>query len=332
MAEVQYRNTEIDVPHTNVSKPLFALGILAGLVGIALFELAVHDVSVSGGETTSYGLFEAGYVLALLTAPLLFYSFVWAVRSSSAALILGTLGLLVSFTGIALFSYYYPNQINVWDTDQTDQTILVMNVYLVGFLLLLVGIYVGHKEQARRLRSIERTLATPPTMEAPAPEVVVAAPTAEPMGQTLDVYELEGVRRPEARRLRAVGIHHTGQLLAVDADDVSRRTGIEAGRLRVWQSMADLVRVNGIGPQFAALLYQAGVHDVAHLAKETPESLKDRVKNYLNSARRPPTRVPVDDGRARAWIDEAQRLKAGLPPQTNANVVTTTPPPIAAAQ
>jgi predicted RecB family nuclease len=41
--------------------------------------------------------------------------------------------------------------------------------------------------------------------------------------------------------------------------------------------LSDLVRVSGVGPVFARLLYEAGVDTIETLAQSTPEHLLERV-------------------------------------------------------
>lgn len=329
MTEVQYRTTQAEIPHANLSQPLFILGIATGLLSILMYELSIRTVTVFGRTFGDYNWLEAAFVLGLVTVPLIFFALVWAVREVPSAIVFGTVGLIVCLVGAGLFAYYFPDQISSAATAQDDRTVLVVNVYLIGLLMLLVGLYAGHTILERRMRSLEAALREPTTIEVPGEKRLDTTPV--PMGQVLDVYELEGVRRSDARKLRAVGVRHTGQLLAYNADRLTRETEIDAAKIETWQAMADLVRIDGIGPQFAALLVRAGVLSVERLADETPETLVQRVEQYVKDARHPPTRAGVDIGRARAWISEAQALAGKTPPpQTNASA-TQTPPKITAA-
>lgn len=316
MTEVQYRNRKVEVPQAHLARPLFIIGILAGLLAIVLFQLAVRGQTLVGYDVT-----EASYVLALVSVPLVFFALVWAFRSFASAIIFGTLGLLVALMGVALFSYYFPAQIDPFGTAPGSQTVMVMNVYLLGILLLLVGLYAGHTIHTRRERALVDVLeATPEKTET---TVVTAPPVA--MGQVLPVNELEGIRKAEARRLRETGVHHTGQLLYRDPAELSRAARVDAVRVRAWQSMADLVRINGVGPQFAATLYRAGVVSVGQLADETPETLVQRVERAPQSGRKR-VRASIDEGRARAWIEEARELtKVQQPAQTKATTTASTP-------
>ena len=54
---------------------------------------------------------------------------------------------------------------------------------------------------------------------------------------------------------------------------VSATTGIDAVRVLRWVNHADLIRVVGIGPEYAELLEAAGVDSVPELAQRNVENL-----------------------------------------------------------
>lgn len=126
--------------------------------------------------------------------------------------------------------------------------------------------------------------------------------------------DIEGIGDVEARKLAGVGIHTTEQLRAASADRLVAQTGIAKGRIELWQAMADLLRLRGVGKQYAELLALAGIRSAAALASETPTRLVSKVEAYLGSVERAPTKARIDAKKAKRFIEVARagRLDKGL--------------------
>jgi predicted flap endonuclease-1-like 5' DNA nuclease len=105
--------------------------------------------------------------------------------------------------------------------------------------------------------------------------------------------EIEGIGSVFAQKLAGAGLKTTVQLLESGKTRAGRRklaetTGITAEKLLEFVNRADLMRVDGIGPQFSDLLEAAGVDTVKELARRDPASLHARLlkvneeKNLVN--------------------------------------------------
>ena len=84
------------------------------------------------------------------------------------------------------------------------------------------------------------------------------------------IIDVEGIGPVYAEKLLAVGITDTDILLEKCAKPAGRKaladeTGISPKLILTWTNHADLIRINGIGPQFAELLEAAGVDTVPAL-------------------------------------------------------------------
>ena len=127
----------------------------------------------------------------------------------------------------------------------------------------------------------------------------------------MKIDEIEGVGPTYAAKLRGIGIESTSVLLERGASpdgrqEISETAKIPARRLLGWINMADLFRVDGVGPEFAELLVAAGVDTVKELATRNPDNLAAscaEVNEERRLARRSPSAVVV----AR-WIAEARDL------------------------
>lgn len=73
---------------------------------------------------------------------------------------------------------------------------------------------------------------------------------------------------------------------------------------------ADLIRINGIGPQYAEILERAGVDTVNELKNRVPANLAKKVveiNEEKHLAKRSPTLKDVEK-----WVEEAKTLKPAL--------------------
>ncbi len=73
-----------------------------------------------------------------------------------------------------------------------------------------------------------------------------------------------------------------------------------------WVNHADLIRIVGVGPEFAELLEAAGVDSVPELAQRNVENLVTALAE-TNEARSLVRRVPSTDEVA-DWIEQAKAL------------------------
>ena len=116
---------------------------------------------------------------------------------------------------------------------------------------------------------------------AAAPEAVAEEPAADAPAapeRKGDIEEIEGIGPAFAEKLRAADVSSIDALLEKGATPEGRsalveQTGIDAVRVLRWVNHADLIRVVGIGPEFAELLEAAGVDSVPELAQRNVENL-----------------------------------------------------------
>ena len=149
---------------------------------------------------------------------------------------------------------------------------------------------------------------------AAAPEVVAEEPAADAPAapeRKGDIEEIEGIGPAFAEKLRAADVSSIDALLEKGATPEGRsalveQTGIDAVRVLRWVNHADLIRVVGIGPEFAELLEASGVDSVPELAQRNVENLVTALTE-TNDARSLVRRVPgaadVTD-----WIEQAKAL------------------------
>jgi small subunit ribosomal protein S2 len=172
---------------------------------------------------------------------------------------------------------------------------------------------VSEKDFAAKAAAAEAAAATEAAEAAAA-----AAEPAEPIAEQAsvpehggDIIEIEGIGPAYADKLRGAGIATIEALLEKGATPEGRstlveETGIDAVRVLRWVNHADLIRVVGVGPQFAELLEAAGVDSVPELAQRNVDNLVTGLAE-TNEARSLVGRIPSADEVA-DWIEQAKAL------------------------
>lgn len=110
------------------------------------------------------------------------------------------------------------------------------------------------------------------------------------------IHEIQGIGPNYASKLLGIGINTVAKLLEDGATRTGRlklteTTGIPESLILTWVNHADLMRINGIGDQFAELLEAAGVDTVKELRNRVPENLHKKVTE-VNAAKNLSGRVP----------------------------------------
>ena len=150
------------------------------------------------------------------------------------------------------------------------------------------------------------------------------------------IEEIEGIGSTYGRKLKSVGIRTTTALLAACADrkgrkDLAGSTGIDEGQLLKWANHADLMRIKGIGRQYAELLEAAGVDTVKELKNRNATNLAGTMSDVNGKKRL--TRAVPSEKRVQGWIEHAKSLPPALsyseprPPVARSTRAGRRPPP-----
>jgi len=120
---------------------------------------------------------------------------------------------------------------------------------------------------------------------------------------------IEGMRHAEATKLRKSRVRTTEALLKTASTrtgrkQLSTKTGIPEKEILQWVNRADLMRVKGIGSEYADLLEVAGVDTIRELRRRNPSNLLETLI-VLNTRKRLVRRLPTE-GMVSAWIEEAK--------------------------
>jgi len=129
------------------------------------------------------------------------------------------------------------------------------------------------------------------------------------------IDEIEGIGPAFAAKLATADVKTTEDLFEAGRtpagrDRLATTTGISPAVILQWVNHADLMRIKGIGPEYADLLEAAEVDTVAELARRNPDNLQATMRD-LNEARPLVRRVPTPSEVAE-WVAAAKTLGRGI--------------------
>src|SRR5688500_11792049 len=123
--------------------------------------------------------------------------------------------------------------------------------------------------------------------------------------------DIEGVGTAPAAKLQSVGIDTVAELLEKgasrkDRETIAESTGISPKLILEWVTLADLMRIKGVGEEFSDLLEEAGVDTVAELATRSSSNLYQKlveINKTKNLVRQLPGEAVVSE-----WVTQAKTL------------------------
>ena len=130
----------------------------------------------------------------------------------------------------------------------------------------------------------------------------------------MKIQDVEGIGPEFAAKLKDAGVDTTEALLQRAGDrrgreGLSQATGLTEHQLLKWVNHADLMRVNGVGSEYADLLEAAGVDSCAELGQRNATNLAQTFQE-LDAARPNWIRQIPSEATVAAWITEAQSMEA----------------------
>lgn len=128
---------------------------------------------------------------------------------------------------------------------------------------------------------------------------------------TYSILKLDGLGPDLVKKLRGAGVRTTATLLDRAKDPRGRKTlaaaaGLPESAILRFANMADLMRVKGVGEDYAELLERAGVDTVKSLRTRNVQNLT-RAMASLN-AQAQLVRLPPSEKRVASWIEHAKSL------------------------
>jgi len=133
--------------------------------------------------------------------------------------------------------------------------------------------------------------------------------------RTANLEDIEGIGPVYAEKLKAQGLKTTQDLLAAGAgpkgrQDLAATAGISGKLVLRWVNQADLLRIKGVGGEYAELLEAAGVDTVPELARRRADNLAKKLAE-MNEQKKLVRRLPNEDQVA-GWIESAKALPRAI--------------------
>jgi len=111
-----------------------------------------------------------------------------------------------------------------------------------------------------------------------------------------NVKEIEGIGPVMGSKLEKAGVKTSASLLKEGASKTGRKkiaekSGLSEDKILDFVNMADLMRISGIGGEFAELLKAAGVDTIKELRTRNAENLHQKLEE-INKVKKVTRRVP----------------------------------------
>lgn len=125
------------------------------------------------------------------------------------------------------------------------------------------------------------------------------------------IADIEGIGPAYAEKLSTAGIKTTDHLLEKGSDPKGRKaiasaSGLTEKQILGWVNRADLIRIKGVGSEYADLLECCGVDTVPELKNRSASNLHAKmveVNAKKKLVRKVPTESQVSD-----WVTQAKKL------------------------
>lgn len=131
-----------------------------------------------------------------------------------------------------------------------------------------------------------------------------------------DIEAIEGIGPKFAMALRAHGVSWIKELRVAGRTKAGRtelasKTGIQESKILTWVNAADLLRIDGVTPDWAELLEASGVDTVKELAHRVPANLVAKLEE-VNKAKHLATGGAPSEAIVAKWVESAKTMPAGV--------------------
>lgn len=129
------------------------------------------------------------------------------------------------------------------------------------------------------------------------------------------IDEVAGLGVRQATRLRKAGVKTSNGLIEeastrAGRSALSKKTGLPPRDLKSWVHHADLLRVKGVGGEYAELLVAAGVDTIRDLRRRNPTALVAKIIS-MNGSKKVVRRLPTE-AMVSGWIESASSIEPSI--------------------
>ena len=130
----------------------------------------------------------------------------------------------------------------------------------------------------------------------------------------MKIAEIIGMNTKYAKILEKEGYSDVEDLLALTRSKINtlaKKTGIPAKLIDEWQEHADLMRIDGVSPEYAYAINQIGIDSVKEFARRNPKSSLEKLKRFKTENPKDISKLPTLKT-LEGWIKQAKSL-SGAP-------------------
>lgn len=136
--------------------------------------------------------------------------------------------------------------------------------------------------------------------------------TKEGKALSYKIEDVEGIGPAYAAKLTEAGMATSDDFLKIcctakGRSETAEKTGISEKLILSWANMIDLMRISGVGGQFAEILHAAGVDTIKELRTRNAENLAAKMKE-VNDAKNLANACPGASV-VQGWIDAAKDME-----------------------
>jgi predicted flap endonuclease-1-like 5' DNA nuclease len=128
-------------------------------------------------------------------------------------------------------------------------------------------------------------------------------------GDSHPVIDVEGIGPTWAERLNAHGVWTTDELCRSDAQALAAAMAEAVETIRFWQQMAELMKVKGIGPQYAEALTRSGVHGIDALKARQAAEVAASTNTWLDAQKQTVIKTRLTATRVQGWQKAARTMR-----------------------
>lgn len=128
-------------------------------------------------------------------------------------------------------------------------------------------------------------------------------------GDVHNVEDIEGIGRIYGAKLADAGVHTTARLAYEDAASLARRVGVPQKTVEQWKVMGELMKIKGVGKQYAEAMARAGMDGIAELKRRSANAIANQINAYLDSLDTNVLGSKVTEKRVEAWQKAAKTMK-----------------------
>jgi predicted flap endonuclease-1-like 5' DNA nuclease len=133
------------------------------------------------------------------------------------------------------------------------------------------------------------------------------------MSYTID--EIQGIGPTYKEKFTSANISTTEALLKEcgtrsGRKSLAEKSGFTESQILDWTNMADMMRINGVGGQFAELLKGTGVDTVKELATRNPENLTEAMEKL--NAEKHLAKTQPSLSMVMKWVEEAKTMAPAI--------------------